>query len=90
MSNWKFNKEQNEIVEINTEKVVSICAINSNEPNWLENGHLIASSPELLNACQNALKDVQKLNKQLIEEGNHGYILMENELNEAIKLALGS
>jgi len=54
------------------------------------NARLIASAPELLKACQNALKDVQKLNKQLIEEGKHGYVLMENELNEAIKLALGS
>lgn len=54
------------------------------------NARLIASAPELLKACQNALKDVQKINKQLIEEGKHAYVLMETELKEAIKLALSS
>jgi hypothetical protein len=42
---------------------------------------------ELLEACKNALRDIQKLNKELISEGKHGYVLMENELNEAIKKA---
>lgn len=90
MSNWKFNIEQNEIQNIEEPQIDSICAINSNIPNWLENGKLIASAPELLKACQNALRDIQKLNKQLIEEGKHGYILMENELNDVINLVVGS
>lgn len=54
------------------------------------NAKLIASAPELLKACENALKAVQKLNAQLIAEGKHGYILMENELNDAINSAVGS
>lgn len=51
------------------------------------NAKLIAAAPELLKACINSLKDVQKLNKELIKEGKHGYVLMENELNDAIKKA---
>jgi hypothetical protein len=50
---------------------------------------LIAAAPELLIACENALRDIYKLNAQLIAEGKHGYILMENELNSAINKAYG-
>lgn len=53
------------------------------------NAKLVASAPELLRTCLNALEDVKKLNKQLIQEGKHGYTLMETELSNAIKLALG-
>lgn len=90
MSNWNFNIELNEVQNREEPQIESICAVNSNLADWIDNGYLIASAPNLLKACQNALKDIQKLNKQLIEEGKHGYVLMENELNEAIKLALGS
>ena len=41
----------------------------------------------MLTACKNSLRDIQKLNKQLIAEGKHGYVLMENELNDVIKKA---
>lgn len=51
------------------------------------NARLIASAPELLLACQNALSDIQRLNKRLIKEGKHEYVLMEKELHEAICLA---
>ena len=47
-----------------------------------------ASDSELLRTCLNALEDVKKLNKQLTQEGKHGYTLMEIELSNAIKLAL--
>jgi len=52
------------------------------------NAKLIAAAPTLLTACENALRDIQKLNKDLIAEGKHGYILMENELFDAINKAL--
>jgi len=87
-STWVFDTEINEIRTAKNK--LSICAINPHLVNYAENGKLIASAPELLKACQNALKDIQKLNKQLIEEGKHGYILMENELNDVINLAVGS
>ena len=53
------------------------------------NSKLIAAAPNLLEACQNALNDIEKLNIQLISEGKHGYVLMENELNAAIIKAVG-
>ena len=52
------------------------------------NAKLIAAAPDLLEACQNALNDIKKLNIQLISEGKHGYVLMENELNAAITKAV--
>lgn len=51
--------------------------------------NLIAAAPELLIACENALRDIHKLNAQMIAEGKHGYVLMENELNNAINKAYG-
>jgi hypothetical protein len=48
---------------------------------------LIAAAPELLIACKNALTDIRRLNVQLIAEGKQGYVLMENELNNAINKA---
>lgn len=53
----------------------------------MSDAKLICAAPELLKACKNALKDVQKINKQLTEEGKHGYVLMENELLQAINMA---
>jgi hypothetical protein len=76
--------------EIKSGNIDSIAAVNRNIENWEQNLKLLFASPKLLAACQNALKDVQKLNQQLIKEGKHGYTLMENELNDAINLALGS
>jgi hypothetical protein len=40
-------------------------------------------------ALHNALLDIRKINKQLIEEGKHGYVLMENEVQAAIDLSVG-
>ncbi len=55
----------------------------------IANAKLIAAAPMLLDACQNALRDIQKLNMALGKEGKHGYDLLENELNEAINSAIG-
>jgi len=52
-----------------------------------EDAVLIAAAPELLIACVNALRDVVSINSRLIAGGEHGYILMENELRDAIKKA---
>jgi hypothetical protein len=57
------------------------------EQEYRANAKLIASAPALLEACINALKDIQNINKGLIAEGKHGYVLMETELNNAIKQA---
>lgn len=51
------------------------------------NAKLIAAAPDLLKACISALKDVQEINKMLITNGHHGYVLMETELDEVIKKA---
>lgn len=48
---------------------------------------LFAAAPDLLKACISALKDVQEINKMLIANGYHGYVLMETELDEVIKKA---
>ena len=48
---------------------------------------LRAAAPGLLSACISALKDVQAINKMLIANGHHGYVLMETELDEVIKKA---
>jgi predicted regulator of Ras-like GTPase activity (Roadblock/LC7/MglB family) len=71
-----------------------ICKVNKDGllhnkvQNYEANAKLIAAAPELLEACINSLVDIKRLNKQLIIEGKHGYILMENELNNAIEKAL--
>lgn len=54
-----------------------------------EDAYLIAAAPELLTACENALRDIQKINAEMIADGKNGYILMENELNNAINIAYG-
>lgn len=97
---WILNEDKSEIVSSNDCSknggidIIAQCYCGFNHISTIieakANAKLIASAPKLLLACQNALKDIQKLNKQLIQEGKHGYVLMENELNEAIKLALGS
>ena len=53
----------------------------------MANAKLIAAAPDLLSACISALKDVQAINKMLIANGHHGYVLMETELDEVIKKA---
>jgi len=97
---WKISREHSYETTISSGiiRVAQSKHYNEGDNDWTKNdpklkegkanAKLIAAAPELLAACQNALKDVQKLNKQLIEQGHHGYILMENELNNAINKAL--
>lgn len=66
-------------------KTQAICFIPKAAKNSEANAKLIAAAPDLLKACISALKDVQEINKMLIANGHHGYILMETELDEVIK-----
>lgn len=61
-----------------------------NKPN-IEGGEFIDKEivVSMMKALHNALLDIRKINKQLIEEGKHGYVLMENEVQAAIDLSVG-
>jgi hypothetical protein len=61
-----------------------------NKPN-IEGGEFIDKEivVSMMAALHNALLDIRKINKQLIEEGKHGYVLMENEVQAAIDLSVG-
>lgn len=87
-NNMSYTKGNWEVIEISCqEQHLKVAEIPYIDDVSKANGKLIAAAPVLLEACKNALRDIQKINKELIEEGKHGYILMENELNDVINKA---
>ena len=94
MSEPKFTKGEWVIsptyAEILDSEVNSICIITGKGKSQTENDaneKLICAAPDLYRACEKALWDVERLNKQLWSEGKHGYTLMEQELREALSKA---
>jgi len=93
MSNWEFNIELNEVQNIEEPQIDSICAINSNLPNWLENGYLIASAPELLKACQSLINDFETdymLDGKIVDNPSNLLIVNYQIAKEAVSSVLGS